>query len=223
MTKNSLHSSAKAGAKAEFSELLKGNASEAVINSVDDDGYSLLASAVIGKNAEIVDTLLRAGANPNIQAEDGQTPLHLAATYGESAIATMLLNSGAKVDARDTDQVTPLHMAATSEIATLLKEKGANLEARDINGRTPLMTVIGHGDREQAAEAIIKMGANTKAVDNEKVSVMEFAQEANASGALVARIKTANMQASLAQTAPTAARTASTAPRSKAQSVGQSL
>jgi ankyrin repeat protein len=51
----------------------------------NEDGYTLLAFATHHGYFNIVDVLLRAGANPNIPTSDfkgSNTPLHIAANYG---------------------------------------------------------------------------------------------------------------------------------------------
>ena len=45
-------------------------------------------------------------------AKNGQTPLHLAATFGESDVAHLLLDEGARPDAGDEDGVAPIDLAA---------------------------------------------------------------------------------------------------------------
>ena len=64
----------------------------------------------------------------------GDTPLHIAALWGELEMATVLLDAGADIDARGEDDYTPLHYAIEQEkpeVAELLIARGANLLARD--------------------------------------------------------------------------------------------
>ena len=58
-----------------------------------------------------VETLLRAGANPETGNKDGVTPLHWAAVSGQPSMIKALLNGGAKVNAKANHEVTPLAMA----------------------------------------------------------------------------------------------------------------
>lgn len=56
-----------------------------LIDMQNEDGYTLLAFATHHGYFNIVDVLLRAGANPNIPTSDfkgSNTPLHIAANYG---------------------------------------------------------------------------------------------------------------------------------------------
>lgn len=50
---------------------------------------------------------------PTLSAlQDGSTPLHYAAAFGQSSVIETLVNAGCPVDATDDAQNTPLHLAA---------------------------------------------------------------------------------------------------------------
>ncbi|MFH2001937.1 MAG: ankyrin repeat domain-containing protein [Planctomycetota bacterium] len=89
---------------------------------------------------QIAELLLDNGADPNLAASDGATPIHLAAGWGTAArapankgkglpdLVQMLLDYGADPNARDERQVTPLHAAAANDLydaARVLIENGA--------------------------------------------------------------------------------------------------
>jgi ankyrin repeat protein len=65
--------------------------------------------------AEAVKTLLAAGANPNVKAPDGSTPLHQAVTARQVPIIRALVAAGAKLDAVNKDNLTPLLLAEKPE------------------------------------------------------------------------------------------------------------
>lgn len=44
--------------------------------------------------------------------QDGSTPLHYAAAFGQSAVVEALVRAGCPVDVRDNASNTPLHLAA---------------------------------------------------------------------------------------------------------------
>ena len=61
----------------------------------------------------IVTMLLKAGADPNIQDEDGHTPVHMAAQFNrDSAVIATLLDAGVDWSLTGNGGYTPLHMAA---------------------------------------------------------------------------------------------------------------
>jgi hypothetical protein len=65
--------------------------------------------------ADAVKTLLAAGANPNVKAPDGSTPLHQAVAARQVAIIRALVAAGAKLDAVNQDNLTPLQLAEKPE------------------------------------------------------------------------------------------------------------
>jgi ankyrin repeat protein len=60
---------------------------------------------------DAVTALLAAGADPNVKAPDGSTPLHQAVTARQVAIIRALVAGGARLDAVNKDNVTPLQLA----------------------------------------------------------------------------------------------------------------
>ena len=65
--------------------------------------------------ADAVKALLAAGANPNMKAPDGSTPLHQAVAARQVAIIRALVAAGAKLDAVNQDNLTPLQLAEKPE------------------------------------------------------------------------------------------------------------
>jgi ankyrin repeat protein len=94
--------------------------------------------------------LLDNGANPNLQANDGSTPLLQAVTYGRLGAATLLLSRGANVDLPDASGNTPLMVAAegnpyiksTADFITLLIAYKAQLTLVDNRSRSALARAI---------------------------------------------------------------------------------
>jgi ankyrin repeat protein len=56
--------------------------------------------------------LLRRGADPNAQGDDGETPLHVAAHRGHPDLCRELVARGADLEAETRDGLTPLAAAA---------------------------------------------------------------------------------------------------------------
>lgn len=57
----------------------------------ENPSAGILFEAVQSGNAEMVKTLLKAGADPNIRDATGQTPLHVAVANGQTEIAKLLM------------------------------------------------------------------------------------------------------------------------------------
>ena len=71
--------------------------------------------AVLAGSGEVVKLLSDKGASLNCRDNDGETPLHLAATTGNADIAKILLEHGADVNAEDSFGITPLRSAELNE------------------------------------------------------------------------------------------------------------
>ena len=72
-------------------------ASNADLNELDEQGQSPLHWAVFRGDIEAVETLLGAGANPNVFATDGVTPKWRAVDFGLDEIEELLSKFGGKV------------------------------------------------------------------------------------------------------------------------------
>jgi ankyrin repeat protein len=98
------------------------------INAQDDRGNTALAFAVYLANRDKaykkVSLLLASGANPNIAAYDGYTPLMDMARAGNKSLVLMLLEYGAKTELQDNRGQTALDYAiqqGDKDIIALLK------------------------------------------------------------------------------------------------------
>ena len=116
-------------------------------------------------------------------AEDGFTPLHLAAFFRHPDAARLLVERGAPVDAvaRNEDiAVTPLQSAVTAaeeETAALLLERGADPNFRHGGGFTPLQTAAHHGN-ERLVKLLLAHGGDRTLADDEGRTPAAYAREA---------------------------------------------
>ena len=76
-----------------------------------------LHAAVVMGQAELVATLVEAGAPLEGRDAKKRTPLHLAAANGQHELVTQLLGLGAAVDPANSAGVTPLYLGAWSPLA----------------------------------------------------------------------------------------------------------
>lgn len=121
------------------------------------------------QDAEIVQALIKVGADVKATNEAGYTALHGAAYGGHSAVGRVLLEAGASVDAKTKDGVSPLHSAAIgcrTEMVRLLLSAGAGVDSRDGRNSTPLHWAVPKGHCVQVVEALIQAGADVNAVED---------------------------------------------------------
>lgn len=146
-------------------------------------GATPLLGAVHAGNREMIDVLLRAGADINARSH------WWAGSFGvldnDSGLAAFLIERGARVDAyaaarhgmldilkgliaadpsvvhaRGGDGQTPLHVAATAEIAEYLLDHGADIDARDVDHEsTPAQYAV--RDRQPVAKYLVSRGCRT--------------------------------------------------------------
>ena len=91
---------------------------------------------------------------PNLKADMGDTPLHVAAWEGYTETVAALLKDGANPNAQNEWGDTPLHVAAgkgRAAVVTALLVPGVDRNAKDIKGRTPLHVAAESGHTRAAA------------------------------------------------------------------------
>ncbi|KAG1947604.1 NF-kappa-B inhibitor delta [Pimephales promelas] len=91
------------------------------LDSKEHKGKTALLVAVTANQPDIVQDLLSLGADIGICDVNGQTALHLTATYGFPRVMEVILFAGLLVDleARNFEGLTPLHCAVISHCATI--------------------------------------------------------------------------------------------------------
>lgn len=110
------------------------------VNSINNDGETLLHIAIKKNQNNIVNLLLDSNASINACDNNGKTPLHLAIEYNPYYVE-VLINHGADVNSIDRDGQAPLHLALKyypSHVALLIN-KGANVNILGRDDRTMLL------------------------------------------------------------------------------------
>ena len=138
-------------------------------------------------HAEILRTLLDAGADQHLTTDDGTTPFMAAAGLGQPTFrpreprglrspgaetaVRVLLEAGADINAVNEADFTALHGAAfrgLNEVIEYLVAEGADIDARDFRGRTAFRMAEGSKQSFQfqawpeTAELLASLGANTR-------------------------------------------------------------
>lgn len=136
----------------------------------------LYASAGAGHIA-VAQALIAAGAEVDIEADDGWRPLHHATLNGQSAMVAFLAASGADINRREElEGQTPLHIAcarADEKTVAALVKAGARRDVRDNLGRMPedVIGAIGGAasdtqDKKRRTGAIRQIFANAAAAEH---------------------------------------------------------
>jgi ankyrin repeat protein len=106
------------------------------------DGMPILFVAAELDRADLINTLIDAGADPTETGPHGETPLMRAAQWGHVTAVIALLTAGADVNARSEGGETPLMWAGSGPVAEALLAAGADPSARDSAGRTALIGAV---------------------------------------------------------------------------------
>ncbi|KAJ3546964.1 hypothetical protein NM208_g1736 [Fusarium decemcellulare] len=136
--------------------------------SAMDRRYSsmLLDASANGRLAEM-ERLIRAGAYPEGYG-DGETPLYMAAAFGQLDAVVALVEHGADPFRRDEQGRTALTAAARGghvSVIKLLHKLGDSLELRVKTGRSPLLEAASKG-HNKAVALLLDLGAKSESKDS---------------------------------------------------------
>ncbi|NXY90021.1 ANKR6 protein, partial [Alcedo cyanopectus] len=109
--------------------------------AVTKHGRTPLHLAAHKGHLHVVQVLLKAGCDLDIQDDGDQTALHRAAGVGNTDVITTLIQEGCALDRQDKDGNTALHEACWhgfSQSAKVLVKAGANVLAKNKAGNTAL-------------------------------------------------------------------------------------
>jgi ankyrin repeat protein len=115
-------------------------------------------------------------------AEDGWTPLHLAAFFGHPEAVTALVALGADVQAwaENSHRNQPLHAAIAGHcefsVVTALIDARANVNAKDGGGFTPLHLAAFRGDA-YVTELLLARGADVRLRTDGRKTALDLADE----------------------------------------------
>jgi len=119
------------------------------------DQVTPLTCAVEAGHLEIVDLLLRQGANPDVATCKGARPLHLAAFSGNLDVLRRLLQAKVNVNSDDRHGQTPIFFAADADVCSTLFAASADLDLRNRKGQSALHTAA-HAGLDGVLEWLVK-------------------------------------------------------------------
>jgi len=144
------------------------------------EGAAALVWAVSHNDGQMVDMLLRAGADPKGANEFGATALYAAAANTDPALTVKLLAAGADPNAPLTSGETPLMEAAgrgNIEVVRALLGGKANPNAKDVKGGQTALMWAAQQRQTAVVEELIKVGANVSADSKSGFTPLMFAAQ----------------------------------------------
>jgi ankyrin repeat protein len=117
------------------------------INYSSNQFDEILLQAVKNEKPQIVEYLLKNGADINYTNKTKDTPLHIAIYNSNFENMKILLAYGADIESKNNYKETPLHATINHNLddpqfVQILLEYGANINARDKNDKTPYQHAI---------------------------------------------------------------------------------
>lgn len=150
--------------------LYQGKTDEAKAIAATRSDLDVLEAAAIGDLERLRALLDEDPSLANAWSDDGFTPLHYAAFFGQPEAAKLLIERGADLEARSTNRefaldAAPLHSAvAARERGTIevLLDAGADVNAVQHGGFTPLLEAAQTGQAD-VVELLLERGADPDA------------------------------------------------------------
>jgi len=173
----------------------------AAVDSRNRLGESALLIVIKKERFDLARTLVAAGADVNLAAINGTTPLMAAAYTGDTAFVTLLLDKGAKLDAVDRIKKNAMTYAAgegRTDVVLLFMARGVDPNAVYQNGLTALMWAAGYG-RVDTMRALVAAHARTEPRDDRGKTALDIARE-NGEAAAVEFLETTEKAARAGKT-----------------------
>ncbi|MEI6519773.1 MAG: ankyrin repeat domain-containing protein [bacterium] len=143
---------------------------KANLNVVDKKGNSPLINKIISRQTEAAIWMINNHVSVEKANEDGDSPLHFAAKYGNDTVVDELIKKGAGIGITDNNGDTPLHLAATAPVVNLLIKAGAATDIMNKSKLIPVVTATDHGYTEAAMAMMTK--ANVKAANENGITLL---------------------------------------------------
>jgi ankyrin repeat protein len=156
----------------------------APLEAQDSQGRSALLLAVAGNHVATAKALLDAGASPNTQAANRDTPWLLAGALGRAEIIAAMLPRKPDLTIRNRyggNALIPACERGHVEAVKLLLTSGIDLDHVNDLGWTCLLEIVILGDggirHQQVAKLVLDAGANPSLADKDGVSPLAHARQ----------------------------------------------
>lgn len=148
------------------------------VSAKQHDGRTALHLAVSEQHVDIIEILLKYGADTEAIAEDGRRPLFIAAEQGDSKTVDILAKAGASVESSNDKAHSTALLAACglehNDVVQLLIQLEANIEAALADGRRPLFIAVASGNAE-LTQHLLQAGADKTIVLEDGRDLAAFA------------------------------------------------
>ncbi|XP_017732285.1 PREDICTED: ankyrin repeat domain-containing protein 6 isoform X2 [Rhinopithecus bieti] len=149
--------------------------------AVTKHGRTPLHLAANKGHLPVVQILLKAGCDLDVQDDGDQTALHRATVVGNTEIITALIHEGCALDRQDKDGNTALHEASWhgfSQSAKLLVKAGANVLAKNKAGNTALHLAC-QNSHSQSTRILLLAGSRADLKNNAGDTALHVAAALN--------------------------------------------
>ncbi|XP_059176234.1 serine/threonine-protein phosphatase 6 regulatory ankyrin repeat subunit B-like [Physella acuta] len=129
------------------------------------------------KSVEVVNVLLKGGANVHAVDEDDRTPLHIASIFGDLDIVKSLIKAGSNINAVDKFGNTPLFFSLLynhRELAKYLIKSGADVNLMSESQRSPLYVAVFYKNTELVRMLIKHRVLPDKGRKSELLKALEY-------------------------------------------------
>ena len=137
------------------------------VNAFTNDKFTPLIIASNCNNLNVVNSLIKYGANIHLVDRYGRTALHYSITavdHDSVTVLRSLIKNGADVNALTNDNCSPLMMSSLSgsvNVVTILVENGANMDIQNQNGDTALhYAVCATRNSSEVVNKLLTLGAS---------------------------------------------------------------
>jgi ankyrin repeat protein len=173
-----------AAASGRNSEVARLVSAGAPLEAKDSQGRSALLLAVAGNHVAVAKALLDAGASPNTQAANRDTPWLLAGALGRAEIIAAMLPRKPDLAIRNRyggNALIPACERAHVEAVKLLLTSGIDVDHVNDLGWTCLLEIVILGDggprHQEVAKLVLGAGANPNLADKDGISPLAHARQ----------------------------------------------